>query len=107
MVADCREARRQGVRGRHRYRCENEGSDYCQTKENVNRLDCFHTDDPPLIVEIILEVWSKRRMTGLEKVRKHLPVQAALYSQRLAWIEAVTFCPSRKLDSCIALLYNS
>ena len=62
VAADCREARRrceggrQGVRGGHRYRCENEGGDYCQTKENVNKLDCFHTDDPPLIVEIILEV---------------------------------------------------
>lgn len=61
MASDRRDAcrlrrrRRHGIRRRYRHRRKNESSDHSQTKKDAEELVCFHKNDPPLIVEKIVE----------------------------------------------------
>jgi hypothetical protein len=50
----CHGDRRQDQRGNH-----------SQTEEDMGKFGGFHGNDPPLIVEFIVEVWSNRLMTRL------------------------------------------
>jgi hypothetical protein len=57
-----RRRRGHGMYRSHRDGCNHERSNYGQTKKDMSKFDGFHKNDPPLIVEIIVELRSNRLM---------------------------------------------
>jgi hypothetical protein len=47
------------------HRRENKGSDHRKTKKSMEKPGLFHKNDPPLIVEIIVEARRNALMIGL------------------------------------------
>jgi len=56
---------RHGVGGRHGHRRQHQGRDHGGHKKDMGKFGRFHKHDPPLIVEIIVDVRGNRLMTRL------------------------------------------